>query len=925
MNRLILCLIFILSLFSCSDTNSNRQQKIRIGFSQCTIGDDWRKTMNEEMLREISFYPDYDIELTIKDAQDDSDRQIQDIKALVLSGIDILIVSPNEAEPLTEIVKQVYDQGIPVIIIDRKINSLKFNAYIGANNNTIGREAGQFAAELLKGKGKILEITGLSGSTPSIERSNGFHDVIKKHPGIKVHTVEGQWHRAVAQSITDTLFYRLVDIDLIFAHNDRMAYGAYLSAKKHLMKPFIIGVDGLNTSTPDGGIKMVLNAQINGTLLYSTGGDKAIQLALDILSGQPYERYNYLNTVRIDHTNARILKLQGDQINEQQAKIDLQRERMGEMGFLINRQRIFLILTVSTVILLVMLAGSVVYFLIQKNRTNKILDAKNKTIEQQNRKISQKSDELGRMLKIAEEATEMKLRFFTNISHEFRTVLSLISLPVNDLISSLDNGAIKDKLFIVQKSAERLLRLSDEILDFRKLEKYKYQLNSRNADIAMYIAEIVEVFQPKALEKKLVLTSDIPPHMEADFDPGVMEKVLFNLISNAIKYTPEGGEILVSVLLEAPKVIISVKDTGIGIPDQQIAYIFDPFYRVSNHDATGGHTADHEESGVGMGLALCKELIQLHGGNLSVRSKVEQGSVFFITLPQFQPQSIVKPENPDNDQELSHLQEDLISVDKKKTILIVEDNSELLSVLANMVNKYYSVLTAANGKVGLEIAEKNLPDLIVTDIFMPVMDGIDLCNHIKRNPHTFHIPVIMLTAIDSQESTIKSFDIGADDYMTKPINETILISRIKNLIASREKLKNAFEKSLIGFEVHNKDKEEQNFINESVKIIYEKISDESFHLDELAQLMNVSRSSLYRKIKDITGLKAVDFMKKVRLQYAAKLLLNKDLTISEIAWLSGFSDVKYFSKCFSKEFGHNPSYFKNIILSGKNVNEFVEV
>jgi signal transduction histidine kinase/DNA-binding response OmpR family regulator len=911
--------LLLLSLMACSPADKNLPKKITIGFSQCTTGDDWRKTMNEEMLREISFYPDYDIELIIKDAQDNSDRQIQDIKALVLSGIDILIVSPNEAEPLTEIVKQVYEQGIPVIIIDRKINSLKFNAYIGANNNLIGSEAGQFAAELLKGEGKILEITGLSGSTPSMERSKGFHEVIKKYPGIQVHTVEGQWHRAVAQSITDTLFYRLVDIDLIYTHNDRMAYGAYLSAKKHLMKTHIIGIDGLNAPTPDGGIQMVLKGQIDGTFLYPTGGDKAIQLAIDILSGQPYERFNYLNTVRIDHTNARTLKLQGDQLNEQQAKIDIQRERMGEMGFLINRQRTFLILAISSVILLLMLAGLIVYFLIQKNHNNKILDIKNKTIEQQNRKISQKSDELGRMLKIAEEATEMKLRFFTNISHEFRTVLSLITLPVNDLVSSLDNGVIKEKLLTIKKSAERLLRLSDEILDFRKLEKHKYQLNSRNADIATYITEIVEAFLPKVLEKKLRLTSDIPSHLAADFDPGVIEKVMFNLLSNAIKYTHEGGEILVNVLLEAPKVIISVKDTGIGIPDHQIAYIFDPFYRVSNP------TNDHEEPGSGVGLAFCKELIQLHGGNLSVRSKADQGSVFFITFPQFQPQLTKMAKAPDTGQELSHLQQDLIGADKKKIILIVEDNAELLSVLASMVDKYYTVLTAPDGKAGLEITEKNVPDLVVTDIFMPVMDGIELCNKIKKNPHTFHIPVILLTAIDSQESTIKSFDIGADDYMTKPINENILISRINNLIASREKLKSTFEKSLIGFEMDNCEKEEQDFINECVKIIYDKVSEESFHLDELAHLMNVSRSSLYRKIKDITGLKAVDFMKKVRLQYAAKLLLNKDLTISEIAWLSGFSDVKYFSKCFAKEFGHNPSHFKNIILSGKSVDEFVNV
>jgi ABC-type sugar transport system substrate-binding protein len=293
-------MISMIFLIGCSYHQDNRfERKIVIGFSQCTMVDEWRKTMVEEMQREISFYRNYKITFIVKDAHDDNNQQIKDIQDLVLGGIDILIVSPNEAQQLTATVEEVFDKGIPVIVIDRKINSSKYTAFIGADNLSIGNAAGYFAEELLKGKGNILEITGLAGSTPAIERSKGFHDIIDKYP--EIHTtkvIEGAWLEEKTMRITDSLFNTFSDFNLIFAHNDFMAYAASVSVRKHNIKSYIIGVDGLNT--PKGGVNMVLEGFIDGTVLYPTGGDRAIQLAFDILTGKPFEKNINLSTYRIE-------------------------------------------------------------------------------------------------------------------------------------------------------------------------------------------------------------------------------------------------------------------------------------------------------------------------------------------------------------------------------------------------------------------------------------------------------------------------------------------------------------------------------------------------------------------------------------------------------------------------------------------------
>ena len=910
---LYLAILAILILLSgCSSENKPKQEEFTIGFAQCTTGDVWRQKMIEEMKREISFYRDHEINLLIRDAHNSNQKQIQDIKALVDKGIDLLIVSPNEARPLTPVVEQVYDRGIPVVIIDRKIRSDQFTAYIGADNFSIGKEAGRFASTLLDGKGRILEIRGLEGSTPATERGEGFRRIIRDNPQIRiVKSLEGEWLKEKARRLTDSLFQHFTDFDLIFAHNDRMARSAWQSTKKYGIDPYIIGIDGLNE--PKRGVPMVMKGQIDGTFLYPTGGDRAIQLAVKILTGQSFYKFNTLHTTRIDSTNARTYRYQALELEKQQQRIDKQRNLIGELDQVVKKRNTFLILSLLVILSLMVTAGLIYYYLRQKSRINKTLAQKNRTIEQQNKKITDQRDHLERMVKVAEEANEMKLRFFTNISHEFRTVLTMISLPVNEMIENSDDPHLRKKLDTVRRNTNRLLNLSEEVMHFRKLDKNRYQVNYHRGNLAGFLGDIAQTFRIKAAENNISLEYDLPENLEADFDPGMLEKVMFNLLSNAIKYTPEQGRINLTLFRKNQEIHILIKDTGHGISEEELPYIFDRFFRGKNDPI-------QQDPGTGIGLAFSKELIQLHNGDIQVNSKKGEGSTFQVSMPQYHE----KPRDPqtieaEDEQSQTPFNEE---EDRRQTVLIVEDNPELRTVEYNIIHKYYRVIQAEDGEKGLEMAKYHIPELIVSDILMPRMDGMEMCGLIKKNPVTRHIPVILLTALDSSDSTIKGFDTGADAYITKPFNENILISRIQNLIDCRQNLRKQFSNGLMAIdELKSRSQEDQQFIHQCLEVIYENAGDENFKMKDLAAQMSLSQSSLYRKIKKITGMKAVDFMKKAKLQLASSLLLKPDKSVSEVAWESGFNDAKYFSRCFSEEFGEVPSRYRERFLTPGNAND----
>ncbi|MBK6284036.1 MAG: substrate-binding domain-containing protein [Draconibacterium sp.] len=563
-------------------------KKYIIGFSQCTSADIWRETMHREMLIELAFYPE--LEMIMKDANSDNNQQIKDIEDLLKQGIDLLIVSPNESKPLTPIVEKVFNSGIPVIVIDRNITTEAYTAFVGGNNYLIGKEAGNYAARLLNGKGRIIEITGLPGSTPSIDRHRGFQESLSRFPDISiVKSVSGKWNWSDAKTEMQKIITEKIDFDLVFAYNDVMANGAHSVAKENgIENKYYLGIDGLYGE--EGGIQYVINGMLDATFLYPTGGEKAIQIVHKILKNLPFERENLLETVVIDSTNAKIIKLQTDQVLSLQGKIENQNSVLEEQISRFQSQRDLLILSLVLLGLNVVLIVLVLRAFRNKIKANKKLELQKQQIERRNNEISKQRDQLIEITEKLEEATKAKLRFFTNISHEFRTPLTLIVGPLEDLIQSREFPVELQKQFnLMHRNSLRLLRMINQLMDFRKLENEKMKLQAAEYNIVAFLKEIHESFVEHANKKNI----DFQIQSKEDkiflwFDWDKLDKVIFNLLANAFKFTPAGGKITIQLVKEKPvvksisdeEVLIRITDTGRGIPKEHLIHIFDRFYQV---------------------------------------------------------------------------------------------------------------------------------------------------------------------------------------------------------------------------------------------------------------------------------------------------------------------------------------------------------
>ncbi|PQJ73346.1 hybrid sensor histidine kinase/response regulator [Polaribacter butkevichii] len=529
-----------------------------------------------------------------------------------------------------------------------------------------------------------------------------------------------------------------------------------------------------------------------------------------------------------------------------------------------------------------------------------------------------------------EKLNDKKLQFFTNISHEFRTPLTLILNPLQDLIKDKNLNlptAANEKLQIVQKNADRLNRLINELMDFRKLKFNKISLQSKNIEIVSFVKDLVSHFKQEASHRKidLVFTSN-EDLFTSYIDKEMIEKVLFNIISNAFKVTPDKGKIIISaqktkkpVYLELFNEIkkveafeIVVQDTGAGLNKKELTKIFERFYQLNKlNKGYYGST--------GIGLEVVKDFVELHKGKIDVSSKVNEGTKFKVTLPLITEHVEVKEEinneeltenindNQTNiipENEIAKIQE---SDNKSYTVLIVEDNIELSHYLKSSLSPFYKIITASNGKIGLEKAISKLPDIILTDLVMPEMDGIALCKAVKTNIKTSHIPLLMLTAKSMIEDKIKGIDSGADAYISKPFNMEFLKSTLCQLLSSRQIMFNKFYTG-----VSNKTQEkttslDNKFIQKLLKYIENHIDDADLSAEILAKQMFLSRSQLYRKLKTLTGTSVNEFIRNVRLEKAKQLLETKQFSISEITFKVGFSSPSYFTKCFKKRFRKLPT------------------
>jgi len=544
-------------------------------------------------------------------------------------------------------------------------------------------------------------------------------------------------------------------------------------------------------------------------------------------------------------------------------------------------------------------------------------------LERKNAELNRKQLENLEMSEKLREVDEIKLKFFANISHEFRTPLTLIVGPAENLIKDKNiSPEIHDQINLIYKNGNRLLRLMNDLLDFQKIDNDSMKVRLLEGDMAKFIAEVVNTFSDLAIKRgiKLLYTTDKNEYKTL-FDPDKIEIILYNLISNALKYTTEGGEIKVTFLdqLNHNRLQIVVEDNGIGIDKKNIENIFDRYFQIES--------SPNANYGSGIGLALTKELIELMDGQIAVLSVAGEGTTFTVTLPVYitgtlsantKYSLITDQKVVFNDQRISqYIQEENghaklkgVNNNRLDKILIVDDNDDLRDYIHNCLKDIYTIIEARNGQEGIILAKTKVPQLIISDIMMPEMDGIEFCRRIKSDIATSHIPVILVTAKTSLESQLEGFHEGADEYLVKPFQKDLLLVRIQNLIATRKKLREAF-KSKIDIEPHDiaVTSVDEKFIQKAFEIIERNIADPDFGSPQLVAELGLSRTFIHLKFKKLTNFSTGEFIKNVRLKRAGQLLKQKKHRISEVGYMVGFADPKYFSKSFKLQFGCSPAQF----------------
>ena len=872
--------LLLIELSSCT----GKRQKYVIAVSQCSE-DIWREKLNNEMEMSTYLY-DEDVELRIVSADDDDKLQIRQIDQFVTDGVDLLVVAPNQVHTISPVIDKAYDSGIPVILLDRKTDSEKYTAFIGADNVEMGRVLAKFVATSLHGKGKVLEIAGLEGSSPAWERHQGFTSMMENYPGIQLMGMKnGDWTQRSGRRLMSDVVEKGTRVDCVYGQNDRMALGAYEAVKNHGLKDSIlyVGVDALPGK--DGGIELVQRGVLAASYIYPTRGDLVMQLAMNILEGKPYERENLLSSTLVTKENADVTMLQAEEmrtLGERLAKLN----KKVDTYLTLNGLQKLLMISLCALIGLGLLFVIFAYRQIVQSR------------------------------KMEEDATNAKLQFFTNVSHEFRTPLTLIADPVDRMLESGElTDHQRDMMQIAKKNVNVLLRLVGDLLDFRKIQNGKMNVSFSRLNLSEFVKQWTEGFRSRAEKGGVKLLVDSGENIEISGDIYKLERICYNLLSNALKYTPKGGEVSLAVKRSGEKdVEISVKDNGAGIPKDEVAHVFDRFYQVRKNNA----------GGTGIGLALVDAFAKLHGGKAEVESEEGKGTRFTVTLPVdqqgFEYTVVEMPEKGESIEKISSLDElERTPIEKmtsaetldedgqKPLLLVIDDNDDVRSYVSALLKDEYAVIQSADGKSGLERAIKEVPDLVICDVMMPVMDGLEFCKRLKQEVATSHIPVLMLTARTMEEQRAEGYEYGADAYITKPFNNKVLISRVRNLLENRKRLKSVFGGADADIITQKPTDADAKFMNQFRKLVQQRMGDSELNVEVIAAEMGLSRVQLYRKVKALTDASPVEMIRMSRLNRAKILLSKGDRNVSEVAYEVGFSSPSYFSKCYKEQFGHLPA------------------
>ena len=881
-------LVWLTLIVLCGCTSSGKQKRHVIGLSQCMLDDAWREAMINDMRIEASNYDD--MEIIIKDAQNNNETQIQQIRDLIRQKVDVLIISPYQSEPITAVAEEAYRAGIPTIITDRKVNTDQYTSFVGANNYEIGLAAGNYAANYLPPNAIILEIWGLTQTSPAQERHKGFVDALREREDLSFRKIEGQWLVDTARMELRKLEHP-EQIDFVYAHNDMMAIAAreYFMAWDSIRgrELRIIGVDAV----AGAGLEAVEDGRINASFLYPTGGEQVIRTAMRIIQGEPVDKFIPLRTAPVDHQSARTLLLQADQLQKYKQRIEAQRSRIDGLSdrfyFLRNS------LGVISLLMIGFIALSIYAFYI------------NRKMRQANRKLISLNAEM-------KEVTAQKLQFFTNVSHEVRTPLTLILAPLDRLIVSLRESPYASDLGLIQKNANRLLRVINQILDFRKVEGKQEKLAVREIDLVPFVGEIKSYFDSMGSVRAISYTfTSSMKQCTLWIDPDLLEKVLVNLLSNAFKFTPEGGSVRIELTEEEDRVFIRVIDTGSGIQPGNLPHLFDRFY------------TEDRSMGTGIGLHLVKEYIHMHGGEIRVESEPGQRTTFTVCLRKgkahFEDSDLMETSVSHQAYEASRLDDSethkMLSKTYPYTILITEDDDEVRCFLERELSPHFKTRTAANGKDALRVLEEEEISLVVSDVMMPEMNGFELCRTIKSQLLFSHIPVILLTALTDERQRIFGITGGADDYIQKPFHTDYVKIKIIHLLQERQKLRERLleklrDNKLLLSEPEKVESIDDAFLRKFAEQIEAVYADPEYNVEKLSETLGLSRGHLHRKIKELTGTAPVEFLRTYRLNKATQLLRQNAYTVSEVAYRTGFSSPAYFSKCFKAVYGVTPTEYQ---------------
>ena len=904
---LVLTAAVSLCLASCAGEKAHK--RCVVGVSQCSE-DTWRDKLNEE-LRIAATY--YDVDLQIKSANDDVRLQTEQIDRFVEQGVDLLVVAPGQVS-ISPAIDKAYEKGIPVIIFDRRTRSNKYTAYIGADNHDIGASMAEFMANANTAGTKVVELCGLSSSSPAIERDAGFDSVAAHRPNIDiVKKVYADWTEEGAYHVMDSLLSTPYPaFNCLFAHNDRMAMGARRAVVKHGIDPSAIKFCGIDAMPQkDGGMQLVAEGKLFASSIYPTRGDEVMRLAMKILTHKPYDRENRLSSALVTEANARVLLMQNDETTRQQGHLSELRNRVDKTVSDFKTQRIYLLIMLSALLLL---ALAYVY-VVNANRAK----------ARMNRQLADSVEQQRQMTKHIEELTHTQLQFFTNISHELRTPLTLIAGPTEQLLEDKTvQGTHRRMLQMVERNTKILIQLVSEILDFRKVQNNKAVLKLNRFNLGETLRLWADDFDAVTSRKGITVKVDAPADAAqatviADRDK--LARVFFNLMSNAVKYTPKDGTITITLRHNGGSFFFTMNNDSVKtISKDDLPHIFERFYQPKG-----------SIGGTGIGLALVKANVDLHHGSISATSSQEEGTTFSITLPDTQEGYDPDADNDGNKDNSTKAEQGYVNdsyapvnveaAEKAERItnaedfdadrplvLIIDDNNGMRAYLRSILQDHYNVSEAVNGQQGLERARREVPKLVVCDVMMPVMDGLEFTRRLKADTATSHIPVILLTARSLSEQREEGYGTGADSYLTKPFTGSLLLTRIDNLIHSRTLLRSLFsgnskeeekEEEMLGAQ-------DQSFVTRLREVIRDNMGDSDFSVERIGEEIGLSRVQLYRKVKALTGQTPVELLRKARLERSRRLIEKTEKSVSEIAYEVGFTSPSYFNKCFKDEFGISP-------------------